>query len=88
MARSPGVAVRTLPASQSDRREYVLALAAIAADQAESVGFEPTVTITRHSGFQDRRPRPLGELSADHDSGAGAWPVYYAVSNAGRLTSV
>ena len=30
---------------------------------AEGVGFEPTVTRQRHSGFQDRRPRPLGEPS-------------------------
>jgi hypothetical protein len=30
---------------------------------AEGVGFEPTVTLSRHSGFQDRRHRPLGEPS-------------------------
>jgi putative PIG3 family NAD(P)H quinone oxidoreductase len=30
---------------------------------AEGVGFEPTETITRLSGFQDRRHRPLGEPS-------------------------
>ena len=30
---------------------------------AEGVGFEPTVTRQRHSGFQDRRHRPLGEPS-------------------------
>ena len=30
---------------------------------AESVGFEPTRPVTRPSGFQDRRHRPLGELS-------------------------
>src|SRR5215472_4913753 len=37
---------------------------------AEGVGFEPTRTLTRPNGFQDRRPRPLGEPSADNDSGA------------------
>jgi hypothetical protein len=36
---------------------------------AEGVGFEPTVTLARHNDFQDRRPRPLGEPSADNDSG-------------------
>src|SRR3954451_16069022 len=30
---------------------------------AEGVGFEPTMTLPRHSGFQDRRHRPLGEPS-------------------------
>ena len=30
---------------------------------AEGVGFEPTRTLTRSSGFQDRRHRPLGEPS-------------------------
>jgi len=29
----------------------------------EGVGFEPTVRVTPHSGFQDRRHRPLGEPS-------------------------
>ena len=33
---------------------------------AEGVGFEPTMKLTPHSGFQDRRHRPLGEPSADH----------------------
>ncbi len=37
--------------------------------RAEGVGFEPTVTLARHNDFQDRRPRPLGEPSADNDSG-------------------
>jgi hypothetical protein len=36
--------------------------------QAEGVGFEPTMRLTPHSGFQDRRHRPLGEPSADNDS--------------------
>ena len=27
------------------------------------MGFEPTMTLPRHSGFQDRRHRPLGEPS-------------------------
>ncbi len=31
--------------------------------EAEGVGFEPTMRITPHSGFQDRRHRPLGEPS-------------------------
>jgi hypothetical protein len=31
--------------------------------RAEGVGFEPTMTVTSHSGFQDRRHRPLGEPS-------------------------
>ena len=31
--------------------------------QAEGVGFEPTRPVTRPSGFQDRRHRPLGEPS-------------------------
>ena len=30
---------------------------------AEGVGFEPTRTVTRPSGFQDRRTRPLCEPS-------------------------
>src|SRR3954469_1922812 len=30
---------------------------------AEGVGFEPTMSVTTHSGFQDRRHRPLGEPS-------------------------
>jgi hypothetical protein len=30
---------------------------------AEGVGFEPTMTVPSHSGFQDRRHRPLGEPS-------------------------
>ncbi len=30
---------------------------------AEGVGFEPTMTVTSHSGFQDRRTRPLCEPS-------------------------
>ena len=30
---------------------------------AEGVGFEPTMRVTPHSGFQDRRHRPLGEPS-------------------------
>jgi hypothetical protein len=28
------------------------------------------VTLARHNDFQDRRPRPLGEPSANNDSGA------------------
>jgi hypothetical protein len=35
---------------------------------AEGVGFEPTMRLAPHSGFQDRRHRPLGEPSADNDS--------------------
>ena len=31
--------------------------------QAEGVGFEPTVSVSRHSCFQDNRHRPLGEPS-------------------------
>ena len=31
--------------------------------KAEGVGFEPTMSVTTHSGFQDRRHRPLGEPS-------------------------
>src|SRR5215472_11883992 len=31
--------------------------------RAEGVGFEPTSKVTPASGFQDRRHRPLGELS-------------------------
>src|ERR1022692_1075155 len=31
--------------------------------RAEGVGFEPTVRLAPHSGFQDRRHRPLGEPS-------------------------
>jgi hypothetical protein len=34
------------------------------------VGFEPTRTLARPSGFQDRRHRPLGEPSADNPSAA------------------
>jgi hypothetical protein len=30
---------------------------------AEGVGFEPTMRLAPHSGFQDRRHRPLGEPS-------------------------
>jgi hypothetical protein len=30
---------------------------------AEGVGFEPTMTVTRHTGFQDQRTRPLCEPS-------------------------
>lgn len=33
------------------------------AQRAEGVGFEPTMTLPRHSGFQDRRTRPLCEPS-------------------------
>jgi hypothetical protein len=36
--------------------------------RAEGVGFEPTMRLAPHSGFQDRRHRPLGEPSADNDS--------------------
>src|ERR1700729_1810612 len=36
--------------------------------RAEGVGFEPTMRLTPHSGFQDRRHRPLGEPYADNDS--------------------
>ncbi len=58
---------------------------------AEGVGFEPTVTLARHNDFQDRRPRPLGEPSADNDSGTVqprgcvpgvAWPGSAAVAGA------
>jgi hypothetical protein len=31
--------------------------------KAEGVGFEPTMTVTRHTGFQDQRTRPLCEPS-------------------------
>jgi hypothetical protein len=34
--------------------------------EAEGVGFEPTRSVTRPSGFQDRRHRPLGEPSCVH----------------------
>src|SRR3954447_17337005 len=37
---------------------------------AEGVGFEPTMTLPRHSGFQDRRHRPLGEPSRPPRYGA------------------
>jgi hypothetical protein len=39
---------------------------------AEGVGFEPTMRLAPHSGFQDRRHRPLGEPSADNDSAVTA----------------
>lgn len=31
--------------------------------KAEGVGFEPTITVTRNTGFQDQRTRPLCEPS-------------------------
>ena len=37
--------------------------------RAEGVGFEPTMTVTSHSGFQDRRTRPLCEPSG----GTSVW---------------
>ena len=36
---------------------------AVLAGWAEGVGFEPTMRLAPHSGFQDRRHRPLGEPS-------------------------
>jgi site-specific DNA recombinase len=36
---------------------------------AEGVGFEPTMRLPPHSGFQDRRHRPLGEPSGIHCGG-------------------
>jgi hypothetical protein len=39
--------------------------------RAEGVGFEPTMTLPRHSGFQDRRTRPLCEPSTCKFAGFG-----------------
>jgi hypothetical protein len=40
--------------------------------QAEGVGFEPTMELSPHSGFQDRRHRPLGEPSRSFQGRASA----------------
>jgi hypothetical protein len=40
--------------------------------KAEGVGFEPTMRLTPHSGFQDRRHRPLGEPS--RPATRASWP--------------
>jgi SAM-dependent methyltransferase len=39
--------------------------------RAEGVGFEPTMSVTTHNGFQDRRHRPLGEPSWLRRAGQG-----------------
>lgn len=51
-------------AARMSRTPYSGITAAVPENQrAEGVGFEPTMTVTSHSGFQDRRHRPLGEPS-------------------------
>jgi hypothetical protein len=43
--------------------------------RAEGVGFEPTMRRKPHSGFQDRRHRPLGEPSRPCQATQGSLQV-------------
>ena len=63
----------TTPAAAVNRCAVALVeVTRVSQVRAEGVGFEPTMKLTPHSGFQDRRHRPLGEPSADYHSGRPA----------------
>ena len=54
---------------------------------AEGVGFEPTMRRKPHSGFQDRRHRPLGEPSRQaNDTGNCSSGLYVGLLAAAEAT--